>query len=723
MNALIRIYDFFSTRRIWLWGGMVALTVVLIAIACTIRFHEDIFDFLPQDEEYAESMRVYASLSEASRIVVLFESDCPDSIPPAIDAFAEACPNAITEPDVDAFLARLDFIYQHLPYFLTDSDYVRMDSALANLPQVLALDKQILTTPGTSFLRNSIASDPLRLIPFTYGAAGQYAAAQSNFDASDGYMMTADHRFGFAFYDSPYGSTESANNAHLVDSLQAVCEAIQEQHTAVSVRLLGAPVVAVTNARRIKKDTLIAICLSLLLIIALLLYTFPRKRDIALIVLSISFGWIVGIAALALLTDDVSLIVLGIGSILLGISANYPLHLLVHRRYTNSARQTLQEVVSPLVIGNITTVGAFLALIPLHATALRQLGIFASFNLIGTLFFCVFCLPHLLSTTPSVIREIRLPFLKQQSEGLSVKVLTAIVAVVLIGSVAVTCFSHRPLFDSDISHLNYMTGQQRADFAYFESLSPASDQPAYMVNTAREELNRRVDLWTAYWQKHDAKETASALRSQAVASGFREQTFDPFIRTISSPVRRLDLSDDVLLAQLWPGRFDTAAMNRLITGSLSDSFNYLGMVCSLIVLVFLCLSFRSIVIGLVAFLPMVFSWVVIFALMQLLGLQFNLVNVILATFIFGQGDDYTIFIVEGLLYEYRTGKKMLWQYQQSILLSALIMLLAIGVLVVAVHPAIYSLGIVTLIGMLSVVVMAFVIPRILLHLLVKIACL
>ena len=99
--------------------------------------------------------------------------------------------------------------------------------------------------------------------------------------------------------------------------------------------------------------------------------------------------------------------------------------------------------------------------------------------------------------------------------------------------------------------------------------------------------------------------------------------------------------------------------------------------------------------------------------MQLFGLQFNIVNIILATFIFGQGDDYTIFIVEGLLYEHRTGKQILPQYRQSILLSALIMLIGIGILALAVHPAMHSLGVITLIGMSVVLIMAITIPPLL----------
>lgn len=673
-------------------------------------------DFLPHDEEYTESMQVYSSLSEASRIVLIVEGTNPDSICMAIDAFGEMHDEAITEVDLTGFTDRLAFVYRHLPYFLTDADYDSLSVRLANPDPWLYRDKQMLSMPGTSFLYASVASDPLCLIPLSMGANGQYAGAQSSFASYDGYMMTADYRMGFAFYDSPYGSTETGRNAALVDSLETSAHLLSERFSTLSIRLLGAPIVAVGNARRIKLDSIGTILVSLFLITLLLIYAFPRKRDIALIALAIGFGWLSGMAVLALMGQKVSVIVLGIGAILIGIAVNYPLHILVHQRYTTSTRQTLQEVLQPLVVGNITTIGAFMALIPLASPALRQLGVFAAAMLAGTILFCIFFLPHLMSKLPTPVRDLPLSYITLRQPKITTSLFVMLIVLAIIYVFAPSPEGReRELFDSNLSHLNYMTPQQRADFAWFESLSPVSDEPAYLVGSAREELHRRERLWQQYWQVNDATSAADNLRQAAVRQGFRPDAFEPFIRTITTSFAPADLSDHEMLAALWPGRFDSRAMNERVAISLTDNFDYLGWVCSLIVLLFLCLSFRSVILGSIAFLPMVVSWLLIYALMQLFGLQFNMLNVILATFIFGQGDDYTIFVLEGYLYERRTGKKMLPQFTQSIVLSALIMLLAIGVLVFAQHPAMHSLGAVTLLGMSCVVLCAVVLPPLLLN--------
>lgn len=721
MNAFIKIYDWLCVHKATLWIPCILIVLGVIWITLCLQYEEDIFDFLPQDAEYTESMEVYSSLSEASRIVIIFEGGNQNAIGDAIDTWAEICPESITDIDITSVMKRLDYVYTHLPYFLTDDKYRFLDSLYnfstdSTILSIMKVNKQILSMPGTSFLYTIFARDPLHLVPISRGVSGQYAGAQSNFDTYNGYMMTKDGRMGFAFYDSPYGSTETGHNAALVDSLYTMAKTVMDVHPMVNIRLLGAPVIAVGNAKQIKKDSMMAILCSLVLILVLLFYSFPRKRDIALILLSVCFGWLFGMAALSLFVGKVSVIVLGIGTVLIGIAINYPLHLLVHQRYTTSVRDTLKEVLPPLITGNVTTVGAFVALIPLHSPALRQLGIFAAAMLLGTILFCIFVLPHLMSNTPTPIREIHCRPLNRMFEkgrSSSIRLGLTIGWSVLFLITGVELLVRQPaMFDTNLSHINYMTEEQKADFAWFESLNPVSNEPTYLTGSARKELTRRWELWQEYWTKNNPSVLSDKVRNIGVELGFTPNAFAAFEQSLTS-AQQVDVTQIVDLAKVWPGRFDSEAMNRHVAKTLTAHFDYIGTICSLIVLIFLCLSFRSIRLGLIAFVPMLLSWVFIFGLMQLFNLQFNLVNVILATFIFGQGDDYTIFVVEGLLYEYKYGKKILDKYKQSIILSALVMLVAIGVLIFAKHPAMYSLGAVTLIGMTVVVIMAFIAPPLL----------
>ena len=669
-TLLLHIYDRLSTHRRRLWIGLAIVLLPIIALTLTLRFNEDIMDFMPVQDADREALALYQSQPSASRLVLIVEGDSLRE--EAVEAFADRLPDLETELDPTDYLTA---IYSQMPYFIADSVYERLDERFT--PEAvrasLLRDKAVLSTPGTSLLAPVIQYDPLGLVQL------------STFNS----QLSTDR--SYAFYQSPYGSTETRRNAALVDSLCNVADEVSALYPDLNMRWIGAPLIAVGNARRIKTDTLLCIALSLVLIILLLAYAFPRRRDLWLIMLSVSFGWLAGMSALRLVTPTVSAIVPGIGSVLIGIAVNYPLHLLVHQRYTTSVRQTLDEVLSPLVVGNITTVGAFLALVPMQAPALRHLGVFAAAMLVGTILFCIFVLPHLMSAEATPVREIPLPLPANKKRIATGQWL--VIAMTLIAG-AYLWIKPSERFDANLNHINYMTPEQRADMAYFDSVANPQRVMA--------EHAERADRWTAYWQTHNADSLVANVQTEAAAAGFRPEAFTPFYRLLTDwhPVKAFDF--------------------RRITQSLSDNFDYLGLCCSLIVFVFLWLSFRNLWLALIAFVPMALSWVWILAIMQLLGLQFNIVNVILATFIFGQGDDYTIFIVEGLMYEHRTGKPILPQYRQSIILSALIMLIGIGILVLAVHPAMHSLGAVTLIGMLIVLMMATTIPPLLFRLYVRI---
>ena len=56
--------------------------------------------------------------------------------------------------------------------------------------------------------------------------------------------------------------------------------------------------------------------------------------------------------------------------------------------------------------------------------------------------------------------------------------------------------------------------------------------------------------------------------------------------------------------------------------------------------------------------------------MGILGIEFNIINIILSTFIFGIGDDFSIFIMDGLQNKYRTGQKVLNSHKTAIFFSA-----------------------------------------------------
>jgi len=140
---------------------------------------------------------------------------------------------------------------------------------------------------------------------------------------------------------------------------------------------------------------------------------------------------------------------------------------------------------------------------------------------------------------------------------------------------------------------------------------------------------------------------------------------------------------------------------------LGEDFDILQWVSMLFVLLVLFVSFhwnwRH---TLLCFLPIVISWIIVLGAMNIFGLRFNLINIIISTFIFGIGVDYSIFIMTGL----KEGESQQLRYHKTaILLSAMALIVTVGSMNLAVHPAILSVGFATLVGMISAVLFAYVV--------------
>lgn len=159
--------------------------------------------------------------------------------------------------------------------------------------------------------------------------------------------------------------------------------------------------------------------------------------------------------------------------------------------------------------------------------------------------------------------------------------------------------------------------------------------------------------------------------------------------------------------------FDKQNLTAKFVNVIKSDFNTILLITSILVFGFMLLNHGRIELALINFLPMFISWIWILGIMGLFGIKFNIINIIISTFIFGLGDDYSIFIMDGLLNEYKYGKKTLNSFKSSILLSALVTIVGIGVMIFAKHPALHSIALITIIGMLCVVFISFILQPLL----------
>jgi uncharacterized protein len=260
----------------------------------------------------------------------------------------------------------------------------------------------------------------------------------------------------------------------------------------------------------------------------------------------------------------------------------------------------------------------------------------------------------------------------------------------------------------------------------------------------------KIARWNNYWTAEKKEFIKATLLAEGAKFKFKEKAFQQFYNLLDKEFKVVDLStfdelrnnflaeyiseDDnisTVTTQLKVERADvgevykalenigevTVVDKQYITEKfisiLATDFSKLVKVSLIIVFIILFVAYGRLELALITFIPMAISWLWTLGLMGLLGIKFNIFNIIISTFIFGLGIDYSIFITRGLTQEYKTGVKHLGSYKTSILLSAFTTIVGIGVLILAEHPALKSIATLSIIGIVSVVFVSFTVQPLL----------
>ena len=797
VKAFLKIYDFFAARRKVMWGVLLLSILLCVAGALKVDFKEDVVDFLPSDGENRDISWAFSHAGDANRVVLTISPAAEGQadrylLMDAVDSLEASILSVVPGELLGSVNARIDdddidgvigFIADNLPYYLSDDDYRLLDSLVESgtLAERLAATRSAVTSPVAGPLRSVVTRDPLLLSAPRLRQLENFNP-NGSFHTEDDYIFTEDGA-ALVTLDLAFGDSDTYSAGRFIKALdKAISGTVSAMDGAVTVDPLGSVYIAYTNSSQIKRDSLLSIAVAIILIALLLISFFRSGKSILMVGSAILFGFLLALSVTSLALGSISLIVVGMGAVIIGIAANYPLHFISHIRQGYSPRESLADIVQPLTTGNITTVGAFLSLLFIASPAMHDLGLFSALLLAGTILFTLIFLPHFYpEKTGAQPRQARFwDSVGRLNLGGSRYVLLAVAAVTIV----LSFFDDRVKFDSDLHNINYMTPHQQENMDRMLSLAQGGRNITYVavlgsgleealvayedirpqlealpdilpgevsVSSLRDFVpsralqEERLRKWNDFVSVHGT-EFEALLSEAASATGFTADAFDPFLDNLH---REYDLRDpgyfSVLTDKVAAGHlivdgdrcavltsvgsddklteeiseaigdpravvFDSGSMTEKMVVSLSSEFDTVLYFCAFIVFLLLTVSFGWLEIAGIAFLPLVLGWICILGMMAILGIDFNIVNIILATFIFGMGDDYTIFITEGVMYEHTYGRKMLKTYEKTIILSALIMFVGIGALILARHPAMKSLAQVIMIGMFSVVIMADVIP-------------
>ncbi len=265
----------------------------------------------------------------------------------------------------------------------------------------------------------------------------------------------------------------------------------------------------------------------------------------------------------------------------------------------------------------------------------------------------------------------------------------------------------------------------------------------------------RAKAWKNYWTPNKKDSLKANIKKIAVEVGFNENAFNKFFSSLDKDYKPLsEVSFSLLKENLFKENFtekdslinivnilktdkkhraelknnfsvfsnstlvDRQSILSKYVEYLNNDFGLIANISLLLVLIVLILAFGRIEIGFITFFPIFISWVWTLGIMGLFGIKFNIFNIIISSFITGMGVDYSTYIMQGLIQGYSTSNKTLLSFKSNILVSAMITISGTGVLIFAKHPALNSIALISIIGLLSVVLISYTFEPLLFKLLV-----
>lgn len=806
-NLPYLLYLFFRERRTLFVILILASCGVLGFFASKIRLEEDITRFVPSDKNTSAINTILENLKSKDKLVVHLFSNDPqkaDSLAECADSIYAGITRALSPKDYTDITYKLsddrmqqvyDLFYRHLPLFLEEQDYTRLNHMLQadSIAYTLKKDYEALLSPSGMVVGRYITRDPLSITPMALKKL-QAIQLDETFETYNGYIVTKDRKHLLLFITPAHAPNETRLNERLVSVVTDACKRSAALHHDVQVEPFGATIVSEGNARQLRKDSLLTTGIAVVLIALLLGLYFRNPLLIIFIMFPVGFGMVFSLAVLFFTRGVVSAIAIGSGAVVLGIAINYSLHFFTHYKHVRSVKAVLADLTLPMLIGCTTTVGAFFSLLFTKSEALHDFGQFAGFSLIGAMLFSIIVLPHLLklafkkqeqpeAAAAEQVREAPHNILDRITSVRLDRNKTVVVASILL-TLVFAWFAGNVSFESDMNKMSFMTNETRQAEKHLDEVNNFAARSVYVfatgkdlddaldhniavaeklntlraekiikkyssvaaLFTSRREQEARIRRWNSFFTPDRKTALKATLINEGLQFKFRENAFGQFYQLLDNAFEPMPAADNDTLNKLlfkeWLGQvggkpslinhvkvdagnreqvyrafendpnvvvFDKQNLTSKLVKVISGDFNTILLITSILVFAFMLVSHGRIELAIINFLPMFVSWLWILGIMALAGIKFNIINIIISTFIFGLGDDYSIFIMDGLMNEYKYGRRNLDSYKSSILLSALITIIGIGVMIFAQHPALKSIAAITIIGMLCVVLISFIV--------------
>ena len=592
MHRLFIGIHFFVKRNTFL-SVAIALGLLLLFgfFASKIKFEEDVTKLIPKSERSDEVTKVISQLNFADKITVIINAEdgtAPEVLTAAANTFLDSLQSSEGyiksiqgKVDDDNIQEAYEFVYNNLPLFLNEEDYSSIAQKLQkdSIAATVKGNYRSLISPSGLVTKDFILKDPFG-ISFKGLEKLKSIGVGDDFGLQDGFVVTKDNKKLLLFITPELPANETEKNTLFVNRLNDIKSRLNEEFKGkANIEYFGSTIIAVANAKQIKSDVQVTttVALSLLMLIFMIYY---RKVYIPLIILLPTvFGVLFAIAFLYFFRGTISAISLGIGSILVGVTIDYALHILTHYKHNSDVRVLYRDITKPLIMSSSTTAIAFLCLLFVNSDALKDLGIFAAVSVLVTAVFSLLIIPQLYK--PKNIEETQHNTVLDKLAGFSFHKNKPLIAVSLVIIAASFFTFNNVIFDNDLSQLNYVPDDVKQAEKHLEGTTNLTSKSLYVAsygNTAEEALQtnnsllgqleeakrdnkllsynsvggivlsqqaqrEKIDRWNRFWDGGKKSDVINSLISESAVLGFKENTYSRFYELLDKEFTPVSLKE------------------------------------------------------------------------------------------------------------------------------------------------------------------------------------
>jgi predicted exporter len=379
----------------------------------------------------------------------------------------------------------------------------------AGLRAAISTTLEGLSSSAGLMLKSLLPRDP----------TGETLALLSAFEGSEqpesieGVWASRDGTRALLLIQTQADGSDIAAQAQTIDGIRATFNAIPERQADTHLLLSGTSVFSVSSRELIESEVHRLAIASLVLVSTLLLLVYRSPLLLALSLLPVLTGALVGVAAVSVGFGQVHGLTLGFGTTLIGEAVDYAIYLFIQRPNEASAHKPQWAAFwRTLWLGVATSLAGFLVLIGSGFPGLAQLGLYSSSGLVAAVLVTRFVLPALAPQTLPVRDLTRISDGLQRTLARARK-LRWLLALPVFAAIAVIALHEHTIWNRNLSALNPVPkAAQQLDAALRHDLGGV-DMRYLVVFTA-------PDREQALQGAERAGAVLSALTREGVIAGF-----------------------------------------------------------------------------------------------------------------------------------------------------------------------------------------------------------